>query len=182
MTARGNFTPSGPRSRPAVDSVSANQFNHGFASFGGVGITLTDVKAHDVFGDGVSVARGDAVVGESVFGELSRDIRVTRLETDGTARQGVGVIEADGFVLEDSVIRDSWYTGVDLEMDVSGEQWGQVLHDVRILRNRFDGYLFAAITVPVAGITGRSTASRSGATSPTRRRTRASPRSKYGTG
>ncbi len=130
--------------------MSVNQFNHGFAIFGGDGVTIADVEVRDVFGDFLSQCASGCLDHNALGGEVPRHVRVVRLDGTRAARQCVAPTSADGFWLEDSTLRDCWYGGVDLELDVPGA----TIRDVHILRNRFDGYNLFAIAIPAPGNTG----------------------------
>ena len=154
MSVEGNFKMSGPRSLERMQQVlpSGNHFNAGISVYGGNGVTVRDITIRDTFGDGALAApSGILPGGAGSTSGIPRDVRFQRLTITRTARQGVAVTGGIGIWLEDSQIADSWYWGVDLEIDAPG----QPLQDVHILRNTFDGTFFGAIVLPWPG-DGRS--------------------------
>lgn len=154
MRVEGNFRMEQPRSleRMQEDFPSGNHFNAGITVYGGKGVTVRDTRIQDTFGDGILVApSGILPGGAGANAGIPRDVRLQRLTITRTARQGVAITGGVGIWLEDSYIADSWYLGIDLEIDVPG----QPLQDVHILRNRFDGMFFGAIALPWPG-DGRS--------------------------
>lgn len=154
MTVEGNFKMEGPRSleRLQKEFPSGIHFNGGVMVYGGENVTVRDVEIRDTFGDGAFAGpSGILPTGAGPHAGIPRNIRFQRLDITRTARQGVAFTGGIGLWLEDSKIRDSWYLGVDLEIDAAG----QPLRDVHILRNTFDGSFFAAIAIPWPG-DGRS--------------------------
>ncbi len=147
MQVEGNFKMGPPRSLARMQQVfpSGNHFNAGIAVYGGNRVTVRDVAIRDTFGDGALVApSGILPGGAGATAGLPQDVRLQRLSITRTARQGVAITGGKGIRLEDSRITDSWYLGVDIEIDVPG----QPLQDVHILRNTFDGTFFGAIALP----------------------------------
>lgn len=154
MTVEGNFKMKGPRSleRMQKELPSGNHFNGGVMVYGGEGVTVHDVTIRDTFGDGAFAGpSGILPGGAGPNAGLPRNVRFQRLDINRTARQGVAFTGGVGLWLEDSKISDAWYLGVDLEIDVPG----QLLQDVHIVRNTFDGSFFGAVALPWPG-DGRS--------------------------
>ncbi len=150
MTVEGNFKMGGPRSfeRMQEQFPSGNHFNGGVMVYGGDGVTVRDVTIRDTFGDGAFAGpSGILAGGAGPNAGLPRNVRFQRLDITRTARQGVAFTGGVGLWLEDSKIADAWYLGVDLEIDVPG----QLLQDVHILRNTFDGSFFGAVALPWPG-------------------------------
>lgn len=150
MEVQGNFKMEGPRSleRMQQELPSGNHFQPGIGVYGGTRVTVRDASVRDTFGDGVLVApSGILPGGPGPEVGMPRDVRLQRLEITRTARQGVAFTGGVGLWLEDSTIRDGWYLGVDLEIDVPG----QPLQDVHIVGNTFDGTYFSAIALPWPG-------------------------------
>ena len=150
MDVEGNFKMGGPRSLERMQQTfpSGNHFNAGVTVYGGDGVTVRDLTISDTFGDGALAGpSGILPGGAGPHVGIPRNIRFQRLTITRTARQGVAVTGGVGIWLEDSRIVDSWYLGVDLEIDVPG----QLLQDVHILRNTFDGTFFGAIALPWPG-------------------------------
>ncbi len=151
MSVVGGFKMNGPRDLARVAQVAKNQFNSGFIIYGGTDVTIVDVKVRDIFGDFVTTISSGVIDGSGPGdGERPRNIRILRLDGKRAARQCVGLSAGIGIWLEDSTLRDCWYSGVDAEIDVAGVP----LHDVHILRNTIDGVSLSAITVPAPGKTG----------------------------
>ena len=150
MDVEGNFKMGGPRSLERMQQTfpSGNHFNAGVTVYGGDGVTVRDLTISDTFGDGAFAGPSGILPGGAGPGAgIPRNVRFQRLTITRTARQGVAVTGGVGIWLEDSHIVDSWYLGVDLEIDVPG----QLLQDVHILRNTFDGTFFGAIALPWPG-------------------------------
>jgi len=146
MTIIGNFKAEGPRG-----IQPQNQFNAGVAVEGGNGVTVRDVVVNDVWGDMVVTLPSDlSQGGGALSGEVPTDIHVERLKGRRAARMCVAFTAAKGAWLEDSVLEDCWYSGIDLEIDVAG----QPLHDIHILRNTLSGFFISAIAIPFYGNAG----------------------------
>lgn len=155
MTVEGNFKLTGPRSLATVSAISVNQRNSGFFLYGGRDVTIADVKVKDIFGDGITTvpskwAPSGMTPTELAESEIPSNIRVLRLQATRVARQCVAPTAVDGFWLEDSVLRDCWYGGVDFERDVTGEPQ----RNAHVLRNTFDGFNLFAIAGTAPGNTG----------------------------
>lgn len=151
MTVVGGFKLEGPRDLGKVAQIASNQFNAGFVVYGGDGVNITDVRVRDVFGDFVTTISSGVIDGSGPGdGEPPRNVRILRLDGTRAARQCIGIAAGIRLWLEDSILRDCWYAGVDAEIDVAGVP----LHDVHILRNTIDGVSLPAITVPAPGRTG----------------------------
>jgi hypothetical protein len=144
MTVIGNFTP-GPRGiKPN------NQLNHGVAILGGNGVTVRDMTIRNVWGDLVMTARSGWVPSDALSGTSPRNVRIQRITGSGAARQCIAFTDGIGAWLEDSGLSDCHYGGVDLEVDVAGQQ----LQDMHILRNRISGYYLFGVAVegPTSGM------------------------------
>jgi len=149
MTVVGNFRLAGPRSLARVNAIAPNQWNAGFLILGGDGVTVADVQARDIFGDFVHSAPANVNGGGSRYGEIPRNVRVVRLDGTRAARQCVAVVAAIGLSLEDSILRDCWYGAVDIEIHPNTRA-----HNVKVLRNTFDGFNLFAVTATHPGTTG----------------------------
>jgi hypothetical protein len=151
MTVVGNFTSPGPRDIRTVASNAANQHNSAFFVQGGDGVTISDVKVRDVFGDLVTLVPSGWTPDNAAVGtEIPKNVRLVRLEGTRAARHCVAVAAVSGLWLEDSTLRDCWYAAVDIEPDAVGEP----ARDIHILRNTLDGYNLFGIAVPAPGNTG----------------------------
>ena len=121
-----------------------NQYDHGVYILGGTGHTVRDVSVRHVFGDFVTVApSGLYRFGDARTGELSRNVLVQRVNGSGAARMCIALTGGIGIRVEDSVLSDCRYAGIDLETDAVGEK----LQDVHILRNQISGFYLFAIGV-----------------------------------
>lgn len=146
MTIVGNFKAEGPRG-----IQPQNQFNAGVSIEGGRTVTVRDVVVNDVWGDMVlTMPSGVAEGGNALTGEVPTDIHVERLKGRRAARMCVAFTAAKSAWLEDSVLEDCWYSGIDLEIDVPG----QPLHDIHVLRNTLSGFFISAIAIPFYGNAG----------------------------
>ncbi len=146
----GNFKLSGPRSLERAQQVYPGnvQFNAGVAVYGGNGIVVRDSTILDTNGDGVTAAPSGILPGGKGPGHgHPRDVRFQRLTVTRTLRHGAAFTGGADIWLEDSTFRDQWYMGVDVEIDVPGQD----MTDVHILRNTFDGLFFSAVAVPWPG-------------------------------
>jgi hypothetical protein len=150
MTAVGNFFPTGPRSLATVnDEFGTCEFNGGFLVNGGEGVWLTDLKAHNVCGDGFGTHRSE-FFDQGVPNEMPKNIHMIRVEAKTTARMCFGPTQVDGLWIEDSLCQDAWYAGFDAESDGRDDP----VKDIHLLRTTFDGYNHAGIFVPVPGLPG----------------------------
>ena len=151
----GNFNPPAGTERGQAYAVSAatscangNQFNMGIGIYGGKTIYVTDSDIKQVYGDGIATAQGWYISGyASDPRNTPTDVHIERVTVTTTARHSFAPTSTDGFWLEDSKAVDSYYGGVDAELDSND----QVLRDVHILRNTFAGVAMFHIAVPVAG-------------------------------
>lgn len=136
---------------PAPRGISpGNQYDHGVSILGGDGTMVRDVTVRDVFGDFVTTAPSGFALGTGALGgDVPRDVVIQRVNGKSAARMCVGLTAGIGIVVEDSVLSDCRYAGIDMETDVVGES----LRHVRILRNTISGYYLFAIGVagPVDG-------------------------------
>jgi len=142
MTVVGNFKKTGERG-----IQPGNQYNAGIAIFGGSGVTVTDVTVRDVWGDFVLTAPAGFLAAQPSLQGRPTDVRVQYLTGRRAARMCVAATSGRGFWLRNSVLKDCWYAGVDLEIDAPGEP----LQDVHILRNIISGYHLAAIGLSEPG-------------------------------
>ena len=137
--------PAGPRG-----ITPGNQYDPGVDILGGTGQTIRDVSIRDVFGDFVTVApSGLYRYGDATTGQLPRGVLVQRLSGAGAARMCIALTGGIGLRVEDSVLSDCRYAGIDIEADAVGEK----LQDVHILRNQISGFYLFAI-----GVLGPATA------------------------
>ena len=138
MSIEGSLPP-GPRG-----ITPGNQYDHGVYILGGTGHTVRDVTVRHVFGDFVTVApSGLYLFHDATKGLLSRDVLVQRVTGTSAARMCIALTGGIGIRVEDSVLADCRYAGIDLETDAVGEK----LQDVHILRNQISGYYLFAIGV-----------------------------------
>lgn len=154
LTAVGNFNLTGARSQARVnmeeihDPPVGNQFNAGVFVYGGDGIHVIDVKARNVFGDGIGTAVSQYVMGSGLPHESPRNVHIVRFEATTTARHCFAPTTVTGLWLEDSIGRDCWYGGMDLELD---NKETQQLNDIHVVGNTFDGFFQFGLAIPVAG-------------------------------
>jgi hypothetical protein len=136
MTVVGAF-PTNPR-----DGVPGNQFEPGINIAGCRTATVQDLTVRNVFGDCVLVLDPESAA-------ISYNIRIERLTCHGPARHAVVPVGVVGFWLEESILSDIHYSGIDAEMDIAG----QPIQDVHILNNTITGFFISGFGVPVKGTT-----------------------------
>lgn len=102
----------------------------------------------NVFGDFVTIAPSGLYLSkDATAGQIARNVLVQRVSGTSAARMCIAPTGGIGIRIEDNVLSDCRYAGIDLETDAVGEK----LQDVHILRNQISGfYLFA---IGVAGPT-----------------------------
>jgi hypothetical protein len=138
MGIQGSLAP-GPRG-----ITPGSQYDHGVYILGGTSHTVRDVSIRHVFGDFVTVApSGLYLHRDATAGELSRDVLIQRVSGTGAARMCIALTGGIGIRVEDSVLSDCRYAGIDLETDAVGVK----LQDVHVLRNQISGFYLFAIGV-----------------------------------
>ena len=152
-TIVGNFNLTGARSQARVNDATVNgvgnQFNPGVGVWGGDTVSVTDLKISKVFGDGVLTGLGYYIDGSATDPlNTPTNVRIERVEVTTTARHCISPSQGNGVWLEDSVLKDCWYGGLDAELDDPNRD---VLKNVHLLRNTFDGFFMFGIALPVAG-------------------------------
>jgi len=115
---------------------------HGISFEGVVGASLTNSEIYDVRGDFVEV-QPDIRKGQD-YSKLppARNITVDRVRMERADRQGLGLTNIDGFLIQNSRISDVSQVSIDIEIDVVGE----VTRNIRILDNRFGPVYFAVLS------------------------------------
>ncbi len=152
LTAVGGFDTPGPRSLAAASrNPNAVEYNGAFGVYGGDGTWITDVRARNVWGDGVTLANAAYIrlAGKSANepAAFPSNVHILRADIQTTYRMCFGPTSGVGIWIEDSVCRDNWYGGLDAEVDHATDP----MNDLHVLRNTFDGYVHFGLAVPVAG-------------------------------
>jgi hypothetical protein len=155
MTVRGDFTAyEGQPRKLATIGTGDPEFTEaqmGFGLYGTDTVYLTDVKAFNNWGDGVTTGPAhyadDLHHGDKTF---THNVFIKRMEVETVGRMCWGPTSGTNIWIEDSVCRDAWYGGIDAEMD----GLDQPLSGHHYLRNTFDGFNHLGIFIPVAATNG----------------------------
>jgi polygalacturonase len=103
-----------------------HEFEHGFAIHECENVVVRNCATFGTWGDGLYIGNQAP----------SRNIRVSALVVEWNGRQGVGICNADGVLLEDIAIRNTRRAGFDLEPSTSA--WA--VRNVEIRRSFINGY------------------------------------------
>ncbi len=147
MTVVGDFTgyEGQPRSLATI-GTSDPEFTEaqmGFGLYGVDTVHLTDVKAFNNWGDGVTTGPDEYVDGSTA--DYTHNVFISRMEVETVGRMCWALTSGNNMWVQDSVCRDAWYGGADAEAD----SVNQPLSGHHYLRNTFDGYNHFTILVPV---------------------------------
>ena len=117
------------------------EWQHGFAVEGVQGIALTDVGAHDTWGDGVFLwhSAGSPACGDDA--SSARNVVIADATLERIGRQGVAVVDAENVTVRDSVIGPVALANVDLETDDDCE----LARHVTITRNQFGAHTWGVV-------------------------------------
>lgn len=129
-----------------------NQFNGGVAVMGGIDVWVTDMNIRQTFGDGVLTGMAHFIDGasdETQEMDHPRNTHFKRLDIATTARHPVSPSQGDGLWIEDGLYDDSFYWGMDAEIDNFNSVGLQRLRNVHVLRNTFLSSAFSHLAVPV---------------------------------
>jgi hypothetical protein len=107
------------------------EWQHGFSVEGVQGMTLSNVQAREVHGDGIDIWRtgGTHTCGQDATS--ARNILISQATLEKIGRQGVAVVDAEHVTLQDSTIGPVAWASVDLETDDACE----LARHVTIARN-----------------------------------------------
>lgn len=151
MTAVGSFDLPGPRDLSKLQPPRFTEAAPGFGIYGADTVTLVDVKALRVWGDGVTTAPAHyADPGHVGADHFARNVLVDRMTVETTGRMCWGPTSGDNIVIQNSSCVDAWYGGLDAEVD----NFAQPLTRHKYVNNTFNGYGNFGILVPVAGDAG----------------------------
>jgi hypothetical protein len=131
--------------------------DHGIWVKGAQNAQIRDVRLFNIAGDFLACDPDTRQGGDYATAPPCRNVLVDGLHGEHAGRHGIAATHADGFTVQNSTIVDSQNEGIDLEIDVAGE----LMRNIRLLNNEFNGTFGPAIFVPfgswptVGGITIR---------------------------
>jgi len=135
-------------SNPQGKYDPAVEWQHGFSIEGVQGMTLSNVQAREVWGDGIDLWRGAATHTCGQDATSARNILISQAKLERIGRQGVAVVDAEHVTVQDSTIGPVAWANVDLETDDNCE----LARHITVARNSFGSNGFGVITNPgVAG-------------------------------
>lgn len=118
----------------------AHEWQHGFTVNGTDGFLLDDAGAYDVYGDFFEAHFDERV--PFPLRQPAKDVVVRDAHFARSGRQGIGITDVDGFRLEGSSLAQVNMAAIDIEIDYDGE----VVRNVSIHRNIFDGVRFSLLS------------------------------------
>jgi hypothetical protein len=128
-------------SNPTGEYVHEIEWQHGYAVEGVQGINLSNVKAHDTWGDGVYLGYGAPSPACGDDASSARNVVISGALIERSGRQGVAVVDAENVTLQDSTVGPAAWWAVDIETD---DNCGIARH-ISILRNTFGATRYGAI-------------------------------------
>jgi hypothetical protein len=120
-------------SNPQGSYDPAIEWQHGFSIEGVQGMTLSNVKVREVWGDGVDLWRSASSPACGDDASSARDVLISGATLERIGRQGVAVVDAEQVTVQDSTIGPVAWANVDLETDDSCE----IARHVTVARNSF---------------------------------------------
>jgi hypothetical protein len=155
MTVVGDFTAyeGQPRKLSTIGTGDPEftEAQMGFGLYGTDTVHLTDVKAFNNWGDGVTTGPAHYADNQHTGSRtFTNNVFIKRMEVETVGRMCWGPTSGTNIWIEDSLCRDAWYGGIDAEMD----GLDQPLSGHHYLRNTFDGFNHLGIFVPVAATNG----------------------------
>ncbi len=93
------------------------EWQHGYSVEGTQGMTLSNVKARETWGDGIDLWRGASSPACGDDASSARNVLISGATLERIGRQGVAVVDAEQVTLEDSTIGPVAWANVDLETD-----------------------------------------------------------------
>lgn len=152
MTAVGTFDYGGQKRSLATISPDPRftEANPAYGVYGSRGVHLLDLKAFNVWGDGVTTAPAHYADPNAPSPNIfTHDVFIKRMHVRSVGRMCWGPTSGTNIWIEDSLCEDAWYGGIDAEID----NFEQPLQGHHYLRNTFDGFNHLGILVPVAAST-----------------------------
>lgn len=145
MTAIGAFRLPAPRSLATLSPVDS-EADMNFGVYGGDNISLLNLTGRHPWGD--NVAAEDSTYIDKLSDSYVNKLTVERGTFSSAARMCFAPTSGTNILFESNSCSDSWYGGVDAEID----NVKQPLDGVRVLHNTFNGFGQFGVAIPVAGI------------------------------
>ena len=121
---------------------------HGYSVEGVQGMTLSNVKARETWGDGVYLGKRRSTPACGDDASSARNVLITGALLERNGRQGVAVVDAEWVTLQDSTVGPVAWANVDIEPDVDC----QIARHITVARNSFGANGTGVINnPPVAG-------------------------------
>ena len=111
----------------------AIEWQHGYSVEGVQGMTLSNVKARETWGDGVLLWRGAYSPACGDDASSARNVLITGALIERIGRQGVAIVDAEWVTLQDSTVGPVAWANVDIETDVDCE----IARHITVARNSF---------------------------------------------
>jgi hypothetical protein len=111
----------------------AVEWQHGYSVEGVQGMTLSNVKARETWGDGVDLWRGASSPACGDDASSARNVLIAGALLERIGRQGVAVVDAERVTVQDSTIGPVAWANVDIETDEGCE----IARQITIARNSF---------------------------------------------
>jgi len=120
-------------SNPQGTYDPAIEWQHGFSIEGVQGMTLSNVKAREVWGDGVDLWRSTSSPACGDDASSARNVLIAGAVLERIGRQGVAVVDAENVTVQDSIVGPVAWANIDLETDDDCE----IARQVTVQRNSF---------------------------------------------
>jgi len=111
----------------------AVEWQHGYSVEGVQGMTLSNVKARETWGDGVDLWRGASSPACGDDASSARNVLIAGALLERIGRQGVAVVDAEQVTVQDSTIGPVAWANVDIETDEGCE----IARQITVARNSF---------------------------------------------
>jgi hypothetical protein len=109
------------------------EWQHGYSVEGVQGMTLSNVKARETFGDGIYLWRGASSPACGDDASSARNVLIAGALLERIGRQGVAVVDAEHVTIQSSTIGPVAWANVDLETDDNCE----IARHVSVQNNSF---------------------------------------------
>ncbi len=151
-TLVGNFASCGPRDLAGLCGYrNGVQGNAGVSFYGGRNLEASYLTIREVMGDGVQTTPAWTMDTSVPHGQgWAEDLFVHHNTITTAARHCLSASGGVRVTLADNELNDCWYGAVDLEIDASGTP----LKDVKVLRNKLNGFNLFGISAPAFGASG----------------------------